>query len=679
MRESLSSPFAAAEPRSISQSRPAQAAGERARPPRALAAGGLLLASVPAALPAAPSSGGGEPPPVQAKLTMDRPGDRFERAADAAAKAALAMPAPAPTSSISASAPGVSRSALGNPSSTPSVQRMCSKCAKALSGAGGELCPTCKAKLARGESLTAETGAPGVQREADSAASAGDVPATAASAIRGLSGGSPLPSSERAFFEPRYGVDLSPVRLHTGPPAASLASQLDARALTHRQHVVFGAGEYRPGTSSGRQLLAHELAHVVQQGAVSVGNGNAAPGVQRQPALVSPEAASSTPEVQRVKCDPDTKKIRADLEGQDLYFNHPLVIGKALGIHPGVAHGMCCAFCGCTIAGWRERYLNREVIKLHQQVSAAVDQGERVDLGLLKAINAQMTKVKSYAGCYEKVLQNLLPPSLAQAEQSYIFSPHSGGVGVVKLNPKVFMTYIRALGQLFGSVDNFNKWVAKQDDSSSNKKAVIGSMAALVFGYGKKKLEEIPRQMKSMDSSVHETAAMKLSHVLSFLRKHIDSLPSDNGNVEAFARDFIKRPDSMIMTRSGQFRIFEAKHPWLGFKKNGSLSLDVDVPGIRPKEDIPERREQLEAYRRIDSNTALLTEQTCGCNLLAAFGGELADTTNKNLLEALAKLRQKDAEKAAEKLKKETVEDLSGVASSSSGGNKSSFQEAPWP
>ena len=82
--------------------------------------------------------------------------------------------------------------------------------------------------------------------------------------IRG--GGKPLSESERAFFEPRFGVNFGQVRVHTGTQAAESAQVLNARAYTLGQHVVFGEGQYAPGTAVGRRLLAHELTHVLQQG-----------------------------------------------------------------------------------------------------------------------------------------------------------------------------------------------------------------------------------------------------------------------------------------------------------------------------------------------------------------------------------------------------------------------------
>jgi hypothetical protein len=59
--------------------------------------------------------------------------------------------------------------------------------------------------------------------------------------------------------------DVSDVRVHTGENAAALARAVSARAFTVGNDIFFGAGEYRPGTPGGNQLIAHEAAHVVQQ------------------------------------------------------------------------------------------------------------------------------------------------------------------------------------------------------------------------------------------------------------------------------------------------------------------------------------------------------------------------------------------------------------------------------
>jgi hypothetical protein len=68
-------------------------------------------------------------------------------------------------------------------------------------------------------------------------------------------------------MQSQFGADFSRVRIHTDQPAADLSRSLGARAFTHGPDIYFGPNEYRPTTSAGRHVLAHELTHVVQQGA----------------------------------------------------------------------------------------------------------------------------------------------------------------------------------------------------------------------------------------------------------------------------------------------------------------------------------------------------------------------------------------------------------------------------
>jgi hypothetical protein len=78
-------------------------------------------------------------------------------------------------------------------------------------------------------------------------------------------GGASLDGGTRGRIGPGLGDDLSDVRVHTDQRADDLARSVSARAFTTGTDVFFASGEYRPGTSSGEDLLAHELAHVVQQ------------------------------------------------------------------------------------------------------------------------------------------------------------------------------------------------------------------------------------------------------------------------------------------------------------------------------------------------------------------------------------------------------------------------------
>jgi hypothetical protein len=84
--------------------------------------------------------------------------------------------------------------------------------------------------------------------------------------IGGLGPGQPMDPVARTFFEPRFGRDLSDVRLHTSAAAAQAASAVHAKAFTVGPHIAFAADYGGAHTDGGKRLLAHEIAHVVQQG-----------------------------------------------------------------------------------------------------------------------------------------------------------------------------------------------------------------------------------------------------------------------------------------------------------------------------------------------------------------------------------------------------------------------------
>lgn len=94
--------------------------------------------------------------------------------------------------------------------------------------------------------------------------------------------GQPLDPATRAFMEPRFGHDFGGIRVHSGDLAGESARAANALAYTVGRDVVFGAGQYAPQTHDGRRLLAHELAHTMQQNATPMAL------LQRQPAAAGP-------------------------------------------------------------------------------------------------------------------------------------------------------------------------------------------------------------------------------------------------------------------------------------------------------------------------------------------------------------------------------------------------------
>lgn len=134
------------------------------------------------------------------------------------------------------------------PAPAPILQRATCACGRPIVE-GGE-CAECRSKR--------------LQRAAAPGASAiGGVPSSVHSTLR--SPGASLDSGTRATMESRFGHDFSQVRVHHDASAALSAHDVGARAYTVGQDVVFGAGHYAPDTSEGQHLLAHELAHTLQQ------------------------------------------------------------------------------------------------------------------------------------------------------------------------------------------------------------------------------------------------------------------------------------------------------------------------------------------------------------------------------------------------------------------------------
>ena len=134
--------------------------------------------------------------------------------------------------------------------------------------------------------------------------------------------GQPLNAATRCYFEPRFGHDFSRVRIHSDASAAASARSVDARAYTFGSDIVFAAGAFSPGTSAGQRLLAHELAHAVQQGGSATLPTPREPDTPAGPQLLTHEPTHATrhgearaPGIQR---QPDYTKPQADVASSGL-------------------------------------------------------------------------------------------------------------------------------------------------------------------------------------------------------------------------------------------------------------------------------------------------------------------------------------------------------------------------
>ena len=168
----------------------------------------------------------GSVPNFQAKLAISQPDDPYEQEADQVAEQVMRMPDPA-----------------------AQVQRKCAF--GGIAGPAGE----CEACAARRIAL---------QRRSIDSTSESSAPPIVNEVLKSESGTS-LDSATRSFMESRFGYDFSQVQVHTDAQASRSAQSVNALAYTVGSNVVFREGQYTPGTTEGKRLLAHELTHVVQQ------------------------------------------------------------------------------------------------------------------------------------------------------------------------------------------------------------------------------------------------------------------------------------------------------------------------------------------------------------------------------------------------------------------------------
>jgi outer membrane protein OmpA-like peptidoglycan-associated protein len=259
-------------------------------------------------------------PFIQAKLQISTPGDPFEEEADRTADTVMRMPEP-PSEGIEENEE--SKSLQAKPlvqravplavrdddeeesqihpvqrSAAAVIQRLCNECEEEKHEDQGQSGTMVHRKSAPEQLPDDEVEEQQVQASRAQIATP-KVTTSVASNIHALNGGgSSLPATTRAFFEPRFGADFSQVRVHTDSRAAATASSIQAKAFTVGSNIAFGPGQYAPESHQGRQLLAHELTHVIQQnGSHRLGQ----PSAMRQASQVATpvQQASTQPVIQR--------------------------------------------------------------------------------------------------------------------------------------------------------------------------------------------------------------------------------------------------------------------------------------------------------------------------------------------------------------------------------------------
>ncbi|MFP3556886.1 DUF4157 domain-containing protein [Paraburkholderia sp. SIMBA_049] len=164
--------------------------------------------------------------------------------------------------------------------------------------------------------------------ESESAPTSFDIaPPVVHDALRGA--GKPLDRKTRGFMEARFRHDFGSVRILDDDTAARSARAVAARAYTAGEKIVFDRGQYAPASGSGRRLLAHELAHVLQQtGRTASGP---APGLLRRQAVPAP-AKAATPAPKPVSLADQLRKVIQEAQWREKIRARRYPVESAAGI-----------------------------------------------------------------------------------------------------------------------------------------------------------------------------------------------------------------------------------------------------------------------------------------------------------------------------------------------------------
>lgn len=199
-------------------------------------------------------------PFVQPKLTINQPNDMYEQEADAVAERVMRMPSQNNKQTFF----------QPKPLTVTPVQRKCASCEQEEKLQRKEededesiqLKPLKDFAIQR-KCARCEEEEKVQMKEASATAGGTAAPSIVDNVIN--STGQSLDKGTKNFMESRFGYDFGSVKIHNDSLAHQSSAEINALAYTHGNHVVFGAGKYQPNTKNGKQLLAHELAHVVQQ------------------------------------------------------------------------------------------------------------------------------------------------------------------------------------------------------------------------------------------------------------------------------------------------------------------------------------------------------------------------------------------------------------------------------
>jgi hypothetical protein len=369
-----------------------------------------------------------------------------------------------------------------------------------------------------------------------------------------FSSGSPLPTDLQRKFESSLGTDLSAVRVHTGSESETAAKAVSAKAYTVGQDVHFGAGQYDPVSEPGKRLLAHEVAHTVQQSAASARgpqfklevsspqDGAEIAADRAAAAMVSGRAVSSLPHVglgiYRTQTDQMDTAVDGAVEDTKKSIDATSVTsGRTFSVDPRArdeVNGYIRSIEGWTNAMNEQRQMHMggalnssgagsditadkiaanttAVINL-REYSAGLD-NQSADLGGIRAhyASVQVDYTRAIGSINAAASLNGVDLTAAQGEGKFAADIMAGSMGVNKTQATAAgAANATAISQLTSKANQYNTQVGELDGLASKVKAATATLKGAVATMNVRRLEgEIKDKKDALQTAMAQEAAIK--------------------------------------------------------------------------------------------------------------------------------------------------------------------------
>jgi hypothetical protein len=329
-------------------------------------------------------------------------------------------------------------------------------------------------------------------------------------------------------MEPRFGHDFSKVRIHTDQRAVESAQAIDALAYTTGNDIVFNAGEYEPGTNTGKQLLAHELTHVVQQSGADTGQhlmvGHSHDRNEQEADAVSAQivaAPGSTGDVQHVQKAPINRtEATISRRPANLLVQRQTTNERLSDVEQ------------------RQRVLAKRQAATELDVLWRAKFGER--------IASYREAIARITGGLDAATQGFQAAQVAQSQTDALKTQLIGGMVAIGFAAGFEWAFAGMLGQLGTKAESIEKIIEKVENPANAAVSTGVNLAGVATS--------TESTNKGQTPAVAPTGGAATGGAMAFLTSNLETLESHSRRIEAA---FIKRATSMQNFSDEQWEKFD--------------------------------------------------------------------------------------------------------------------------